>query len=147
MNKARTNAGSTLAMIGGGIVGGIAGELVKGAAAKVVKDPIIRDVIVLGAGGLGAYYMEAPFLRGIGIGMGISGGVGLAAKGAKAAGLKLPATLNGSRLTNEDHNRIVKRLQEAGSKYRMNGGVPATLNEGIPETLNEERTRGKFMLG
>lgn len=144
MNRARTSTGSALALVGGGILGGVAGELVKGASAKLVKDPVIRDVLVAGVGVAGVVYLDQPFLKGIGLGMAVSGGMGLASKGAKAAGLKLPATLNGSRVTSEDHAAIVRKLKEAGVRYRMNG-VPETLNSGVPETLNEYS--GKFMLG
>lgn len=133
MNAARGNVGGALTTAGLMVVGYVGAEFAKNAAAQVVKNPMIRDAIVTGAGLIVAVKM--PKLAPVGYGLALNGGVGLVRAGANKLGVSMPV-LNGARHTTPEQRRAIHaKVVEAAKRHRMNGGQPSTLNASQPATL------------
>lgn len=132
--NAAPGVGSVLLDVGSIMAGAIVAEMVKPQLSKVVKDPKVRDLLVLGGGVAGAIFIPNRMAKMAAVGMGVNGGLSVAAPMLRGAGVNVP-TLNGSRrLSPDEHRAIVAKLREASKGYRVNSSdlVPTLNGQDVP---------------
>jgi hypothetical protein len=147
MSATRAGGRTNVVTLGGVVLGAVLGEFGKAALSKVIKDPLMRDGALLLVGTAGAYYTKPGLLNGVAMGIGASGGVGLAAMVMEKMGMDAPAMNAAGSLTPARRKELVDRIKAAGGKYGkgMKGELPQTLNSGLPQVLNASTFEGYSM--
>jgi hypothetical protein len=136
MNSATGGVTGAAMEVGKMLLGYVAAEVVKGQAARFVKDPKMLNggTALLGV----VLAAKVPNMRAIGAGVAANGALPLLMPLLSKAGVRM-ATLNGAPTMDPAQARaIADKVRRAAQLHRgatVNGGTPGTLTGRQPETL------------